>query len=718
MKKNTLLLFLFMAIISYGQTAVTTNIVNLNFQSGAHDYTNNGAHDGGTLTANNWTANYNNAAARVTAFGTIVDPHDAGNTILSITRGTANAAGGTTGIRLESESLGGGNFAPEPNTVVADGNPYILRVKMKVRASNDAIGAALGAQVRLNTGTNIIGTFSGVGSVSNTSTAGWTEIVMDVTIPNTTQRRFVDFRLLMGDTILTKLETYHFDDISVEMINPEGFWKGTTDNDWDTTTNWESGAVPGSTADVLIEKGLSNYPTASSAVTVNSVSMAPGTSLIANSTFTGTINYNVEVQDTNWHLISSPVVGEQYDDAWVTANSIASGANNNKGIGTYDNGTADTDTDGAGTDTATGHWRYFQGGTSLNFDSSVGYSLIRTASDNYTFTGTFPTADVTPAISQDDNNWNMVGNPYPSYLNVATFISTNTANLSAGFQSIYVWNAGTSSYDPMTTGHIHPGQAFFVNSNVASGNASITEAMQSHQTGITFYKNATPSIKLFLSNGASTKNTQINYLGNKTQGLDPGFDIGMFNGVSSDISIYTNLIDNNEGISFARQALPNYNLESMIVPVGLKSAAGKDIIFTAEALNLPQDIKVFLEDRHTKIFTRLDEVNASYKITLEEALNGVGRFFLHTKSSTLNVASEILNSVSIYKTSNSNLRISGLQNGKAKVSLFNLLGKQVMKTSIDASNTNNISLPKLATGVYIVKLQTEKGKLNKKIILE
>ena len=41
-----------------------------------------------------------------------------------------------------------------------------------------------------------------------------------------------------------------------------------------------------------------------------------------------------------------------------------------------------------------------------------------------------------------------------------------------------------------------------------------------------------------------------------------------------------------------------------------------------------------------------------------------------------------------------------------------------MTTSFDGANVNNISLPRLAAGIYVVKLQTKTGELNKKIILE
>ena len=41
----------------------------------------------------------------------------------------------------------------------------------------------------------------------------------------------------------------------------------------------------------------------------------------------------------------------------------------------------------------------------------------------------------------------------------------------------------------------------------------------------------------------------------------------------------------------------------------------KEIIISAEALNLPAGVNVFLEDKQTDTFTRLDEANSNYKIT-------------------------------------------------------------------------------------------------------
>nr|WP_262894631.1 T9SS type A sorting domain-containing protein [Polaribacter sp. BAL334] len=136
-------------------------------------------------------------------------------------------------------------------------------------------------------------------------------------------------------------------------------------------------------------------------------------------------------------------------------------------------------------------------------------------------------------------------------------------------------------------------------------------------------------------------------------------------------------------------------------------------------MNLPGDTKVFLEDRETNTITRLDEANASYKVTLNDALNGTGRFYLHTKASgVLSTEDVVLQNISIYATNKSTLRVVGLTQGKATVKMYNILGKQVMQTSFSSTGVKEISLPKLATGMYIIQLETATGKLNKKIVLE
>ena len=528
----------------------------------------------------------------------------------------------------------------------------------------------------------------------------------------------------------------------IEFVN--NVFKGTASSNGEPTGktgnngNWVfSKPSTDGTEDVLFPSGTPESPLVNSVLNVKSISLGAGVTLAhdAGSNVTvvddmvfgigssyvphtnSTVNIGealrkVEVKDNNWHLISSPVDTEEYDDAWVTANGIESGTGNNRGVSTYDNGTLDG---------STGPWRYYQAGAAATtFGDGVGYALKATdaTGDIYEFTGTYQAGTISPAITQDVTNYNLVGNPYNAYIDVAAFITENTTKLPASAKSIYVWDAVNSTYKSLTSGYLQPGQGFFVDSDVASDVVDFTPAMQGHDGGATFYRSSETSIKLAVTNGKSTRAAAINYMEGKTSSLDPRFDIALFTGVPSDLSVYTHLLENNDGIAFERQALPNTDLASMVIPVGVKADANKEITFSAEAMNLPTGIKVFLEDRVHNTFTRLDEANATYKVTLTEALDGVGRFYVHTTQSALSIDNVTLTGVSIFKANAATLRVTGLTQGKASISLFNVLGKQVMSTSFEATASKDISLPKLARGIYFVKVQTATGELSKKIILE
>jgi hypothetical protein len=559
---------------------------------------------------------------------------------------------------------------------------------------------------------------------------------------------FQDGRAARKSTVTAASATFDINEWEIDSDQPTGYgaqnvadgrlnpgawagtprnWTGATNTDWATQTNWSANSLPTATDNVVIPN-VTNKPIISSStgavannITIDassSVSIQSGGSLIIEGTATvnGDFIYNVNVGDTNWHLISSPVKDEQYDDTWNDTNSInTSGIGSNEALSTYIN-TSDAD----------GDWVYYQNNAGAStFGAGIGYSLKRTSSGDYAFTGTFPTPPINPTITANDidgaaeNRWTLIGNPFPAHINIATFLTANGSPLKDTHESVYVWNAVTSSYDDLATGYIHPGQGFFVNSNVASTNVTFTKAMQSDQNGITFYKTSNPKITLIVNDGSKTKSTEINYLTDKTTGLDPRFDIGTFTGQASSFNIYTHLVSNSEGVNFTRQALPNSDYENMIISIGVNAAIGKEITFTADDLNLPTDIKVFLEDRETNTFTRLDEANSNYKITTTEALNGIGRFYIHSSRNSLTIKDVALENVSVYKTDASTLRIVGLQNGsKTNVTLFNLLGKQVVNTSLQSNGVLDVFLPKLVTGVYIVKIQTAQGALSKKIILE
>lgn len=530
-------------------------------------------------------------------------------------------------------------------------------------------------------------------------------------------------------------------------------WDGSTSSVWNLADNWSNGiptssslvTIPNVTTSPIISSGteaqVGNITVdaseiltinAANALTINGTLTVSGelngnsgSSIIVKGTSSGNISY-ARTLTTNWHLVSSPVGSQDINTFTVTdvaTNAIGtSGAN--YGIAPYDN-------DGSA-------WAYYTTGTIAaagNFIAGKGYSALRTAAGDITFTGTIPTSDVAIAITDGTSNeWNLIGNPYPSYIPANSnadatnnFLTINTADLNASFQAVYFWNG--SAYIPINhasaSRFIAPGQGFFVNSIASGSTIDFTEAMQSHQSTDVFSKSKAinPEITLQMTDGVTNKNTEIKYISGATKGLDPGFDAGMFTGASNSFSVYTHLVSGNDGIDFSLQTLPDNDFENIMIPIGLNAISGKEITFSINHQNLPNGLMVFIEDKTENKITRLDESISDYKIHLNSDNNGIGRFYLRTSTKdlrkTLDVNEFKLNQVHMYMTSIRTLRVSGLKSQIINLKVYSILGKRILIQKLQANATIDIALPnRIKPGIYIIKLETNKGTINKKIFLK
>jgi hypothetical protein len=184
-------------------------------------------------------------------------------------------------------------------------------------------------------------------------------------------------------------------------------------------------------------------------------------------------------------------------------------------------------------------------------------------------------------------------------------------------------------------------------------------------------------------------------------------------------TFYTHLVSDSEGVDYDIQALPTDNYENMIIPVGINAIAGTEITIDASMTDFPEGINVYLEDQDNNTFTLLNSVS-NFTTTLENDLNGIGRFYLHTTSESLSTPDDVLNNnnISIYISSKENLRIVGIQNGTANVNIYNILAKEVLSISFEGTGVNDINLPSLAEGIYVVRLSTDKEIINKKVIIQ
>ena len=499
-------------------------------------------------------------------------------------------------------------------------------------------------------------------------------------------------------------------------------WTGETDTDWATASNWDNG-IPTSSLDATIPD-VTNAPIISAStgaavkdLTINEsdgLNINSGGSLIVSGTSSGNITYNRNIPTTNWYLVSSPVVGQDID-AFVAAEGLASGTGSNVGLSDYNN--------------TTPGWEYYQNGASGtgNFTSGDGRSIKLASTGDVSFTGTINTSDVTVAMTSNSNGFNLVGNPYPSYVagnenadGTNNILTINSANLTEN--TLWFWNQSTDSYNQINQAsaafQIAPAQGFFV-SATGSVNLSITEAMQSHQGTDSFQRLTTrPEIELTLSNGTAIRNADIYYIEGTTTGWDNGYDSSIFGGVANEFAIYTHAVANGNGRNLGIQSLPPNNYENMIIPLGINAEAGTAITIGATTNNFPEGINMYLEDKQDNSFTLL-EADSNFSFTPENNLSGIGRFYLHTTSGVLSANNFATNNnISIYTSSKDNLRIAGVQNGTATVRLYNILGKEMLKSSFVGSGVNDIKVNAIPVGIYIVKLTTENGTLNRKIIIQ
>ena len=507
-----------------------------------------------------------------------------------------------------------------------------------------------------------------------------------------------------------------------EVLNPILTFNGSTDSDWATASNWNDNVVPTAMYSTVIPASQNVTIGASTNavtkdLTVNgsgSLTISAGGSLIVNGTSTGNVTYNrtldfVSGNANGWHLVSSPVAGEVFDNAFATTNNIATGSNNNLGIANYN---------------ASGNsWTYLQSPTgSISSTSGLGYSMKRSATGTVGFTGTINTDNVNNvAVSAADDEFVLLGNPYTAYMSSQTFLNDNT-NLDQS--QIWVWEQGATggNYIANTAKGdnfiVAPGQGFFVKKATTGSTVNFSE---SNQTGSsdTFKKSSRTEVKLLMNDGQMNRFAKFYFVNSATPGFDAGWEGETFEGIANNFDVFSQLVADNQGKNYQVQSLPISDIESTIIPIGIKAVAGKEITFSVETLNLPTNLKVFLEDRENNTIIRLDEANSNYKITLNSSLDGVGRFYLHTNSSSvLSTESLSLNAISLYTVDKSKLRIIGLSQGKSSIKVFNILGKQVVNSSFTSNGMQDINLPNLKSGVYIVQLKTEEGTLNKKIVLE
>jgi len=541
-------------------------------------------------------------------------------------------------------------------------------------------------------------------------------------------------------------------------IDPDGgiSWNGSVNTDWFNSLNWSSGIIP-TAYDFVVIPNVAKKPVindvsntavskrmvvdAGSIVTIGSqgsltvtdklTNNAGITGLLIKSDISGTgslkILGSVSGQATvqrwlapdAWHLVSSPTssqpivdfMNENTDIATTTATAPFTFAMRDYNI--------------AGTGWADAYFTDSKPVADL-FGTGKGYVLLTKSPVTLplVFKGDINSLPVNKATVK--TGWNLIGNPFTSAISInsaagiasggTNFIDANPDALTGSYAAVYVWDETATPKEYQVVNHTYNegapfyaqvGQGFFVKSAVA-GNLNFTSSMQAHQGTALFKAAKTPmsEIKLIAASSAGSVATVIKFIEGTTAGLDVGYDAGVFKADPS-FSLYTKLVEDN-GVDFQLQCLPNNQYGSLVIPVGLDSKAGGEIVFSVKTIQLDPNCKVILEDMLTNTFTDLSKGN--YKALVVANTSVSNRFYLHTSDVISGVGNQKLPDakLSAYAVRNVEIRVIGEVGNDAIATLYNGLGKVVLSKKLDEGNLNIIGLPNLSSGLYLLSIE-DKG---------
>ncbi len=371
---------------------------------------------------------------------------------------------------------------------------------------------------------------------------------------------------------------------------------------------------------------------------------------------------------------------------------------------------------------ATEAWDPVVSGTAL--DPMRGYISAATATTGaVSYTGVLNTGekflDLTRTSTTTKPGFNLVGNPFPSFVNWESatkmnlettmwYRSRNAGNTAYIFDTYNATtHAGTGNNGTTVTTNIPPMQAFWV--RVAAGNTTgrltLNNTMRSHGSGTERMKapktNDQQLLRLQVSNGTNSDEAIVVFNANASNNLDAFDSYKMSNNNIAVPEIYT-LTANEELV------INGFNTNSLQteIPLGFRTGALSSFSIKAtEATNFKSDTRIILKDNVLNKQTDLTD-GSQYTFSSDVA-NTTGRFSILFKSAGAttdvdNTNSNLTNLV--FVNNNGQIVVQNTTGLLRSISIYNSIGQLVEKNS---SLNSTITSSKLNTGVYFVHLQNE-----------
>jgi len=473
--------------------------------------------------------------------------------------------------------------------------------------------------------------------------------------------------------------------------------------------------------------------TVDKATTFNSITAAPGAKITMNSNYTLSASNGITLQSdengtatlvdnntTNPQSVTATV--QQYVTEgrnWylsIPLTSVsASSLNKGTSVVMYDE--------------PTGQWV----APDLNtLDKMRGYIQTATpltgATGTVEFSGALNTGaqSITLSRTAGKTGFNLMGNPYPSYLDWNMVTKTNVSNTmwyrtkegSVYKFYTYIANEGAGIGVPASiTNKIPPMQAFWVRVvNEGTGSIAVDNNMRSHKdvSGNIMRarkQESQPLIRLQVSNGINNDETVIYFNANASNSFDRYDAQKRSNDNPAIPEIFTQI--NSERLVINGLPEIEYNKE---IPIGF--TAGNENLYSIklnEFSNFPSNTHIILKDGSIEF----DLTNGiSYEFNSKSA-NDVSRFSIIFKSSNLttDVESGIDNEFNkITVKANGQINIKSALSSDVCLDIYDSVGRRVISRNLTQLTTSIDE--KLKSGTYLMRLSNKEKKCTKKIVVD
>lgn len=434
-------------------------------------------------------------------------------------------------------------------------------------------------------------------------------------------------------------------------------------------------------------------------------------------------------------LISAPLTGQTFGEFAAANDNIVSHPTipTIKGFGPFNKSIAD----------------YQNYNTAIPADANtvlapgIGYRAASTivppstSGGTFTFTGTVNTEAIDIPIIDSFNDfakWNLIGNPYPSYISIREILDNNLTQFDPNYLGIYGYG-GANNNDWNVINRVNsagilmaPGQGFFVLAKDNGGSIAISPNLRRPGNSDDFIPQRSlaaddqASLRLRISNNSTNHSTDIYFDVNGTLDHDLGYDSGLIGHPS--LSIFSKLVEDidNRNLRLLIQTLPYSILDSeVVVPIGITATQGVQLTIsgidtTPQALPLPAAVDVYFEDNVANTSTLLK--NSDYIFTPTNNLTGkMGRFTLRFTNKSLSVDEFDFDGLQVFSPQNTgDLIVKGYVNELTSLDVFDLNGRLLQTLSVVPNQAiNRFSIPELSSGIYIVKLKNKTQSKVKKI---